>query len=226
MSSDFVPISPSVNSGLSDAQGPSLIQNENGTLRIIKRYPENGVPKNGAPFAVDIEVAMEKTWNNSILGVGCTEMTVIAYDPQWREILGYANIDPALFSCTGSARLIFDSNFIPDREHPVMFDVIWNNDFVKDISSLNKTWKTDPIMRSKVLTLEKGQKEGVATGLYSEPTEPWYDFDYSQNSALFGINTTLKRVITMTAIGAGVYFAFPFFPVIKKGIKKAAEGFK
>ncbi|WP_020402797.1 hypothetical protein [Gracilimonas tropica] len=207
---------------LSDAPNPSLIQNENGSLRIVKRYPANGVPKKGIPFAIDVEVTMEKTFNNSVLGVGCTEMTVIAYDPQYRTILGSANIDPSLFSCTGTGKLIFSEKFVPDKNHPVMFDVVWNNDFRKDISSLNKTWDTNPIMRSGVLTLDVDEKEGLATGLYAKPTEPWYNFEYTKTSALFGINTTLKRVITISAIGVGVYFAAPFFPVIKNGIKNIA----
>lgn len=226
MSSNFVTISPAVSPGLSDSHEPSLIQNDKGSLRIVKRYPESGNPPKGTPFAIDVEVTMKKTWSTSVAGIGCTEMTVIAYDPQYRKILGFANIDPALFSCTGRGKLIFDSSFIPDENHPVMFDVVWNNNFVLNISSLDKKWDTKAILRSRVVTLEKGEKEGIAHGLYAQPTEPWYDFDYTPNSALFGINTTLKRVITITAIGAGVYFAMPFFPVIKKGISQAAEAFK
>lgn len=218
MESGFVHTTKPVlnNLGLNDFPHDRLIENERAYLKIIKRHPKQGQPAEGQRFAIDVEVWSKKPfWTTDL---GCEDLTVVAYEPQRRKIIAFTNIEPSAFmDCVGTATLRFDEEFKGQSWYPVMLEVISNNNFELKPSDLDLKWETNPLLRSGIITLEKGESEGRNDGLYANPTSPWYE-----NQGFMALNTTMKRIITIAGIGAAVYFTAPFFPVIRRSIKGLA----
>ena len=221
MNSGFV--HPPQSTGLSDSSiQANLVANDSGSLRIIGRNPKSGNPARGIPFSIDVEINISKSFSNSLAGLTCPDVTVIALDPQWNTVYGFVNIEPAaLQGCVGTGKIIFNTDFVPNATSPVQLKAFYNKNFKQSASELVSSGKA--IMSSKVMAMNMDEETGRNAGIYATAEDPWYDIDYTPDSALFGINQTMKRVITIAGIGAGIYFAAPFFPMIKRGIKTIAK---
>ncbi|WP_445664391.1 hypothetical protein [Fodinibius sp. AD559] len=211
-------------SGLGEAGiSGNIISSEAGELRIIGRYPERGRPKSGVPFSVDVEVDIYRTFWNSFLMVVCPDVVVAALDPQNRKVFAMSRIITSMWEgCRGQARLLFDRSFVPDRHHPVIFELHYSNVTEANIS------QAQPLATSKVMTLDLDIEEGQQSGVYAPPTEPWYQIDLPVASgALSGVNSTLTKALWLTGIGAGAYFLAPLMPGLRDSVKKfAAENTK
>lgn len=196
----------------------NIISSEAGELRIIGRYPERGRPKSGVPFSVDVEVDIYRTFWNSFLMVVCPDVVVAALDPQKRKVLAMSRIITNMWDgCRGQARLVFDRSFVPDRHHPVIFELHRSNVAETDITS------AEPLAKSKVMTLDLDIDQGQQSGVYAPPTQPWYQIDLPVASgALSGVNSTLTKALWLVGIGAGAYFLAPLMPGLRDSVKEFA----
>ena len=196
----------------------NVISSEVGELRIIGRHPKRGLPKSGTPFSVDVEVDIYRTFWNSVLYVSCPDTVVVALDPQTRGVLALTRITTSMWQgCRGQARLVFPRSFIPDRQHPVLFELHKGDVTEATISA------QEPMARSKVMTLDLDIQQGQQSGVYAPPTEPWYQIDLpNAQSAFSGVNKTLNKVLWLVGIGAGVYFFAPLMPGIRDSVKQIA----
>ena len=206
-------------SGLGEtAISGNIISSETGELRIIGRYPERGLPKSGAPFSVDIEVDRYRTFWNSVLYVSCPDVVVVALDPQHRKVLALSRITTSMWEgCRGQARLVFDRSFIPDRQHPVIFELHESTVTEATVASAK------PLAASKVMTLDLDIDQGQQSGVYAPPTQPWYQLDLPDpKGALRGVDNTLTKALWLIGIGAGAYFFAPLMPGIRDSVKQIA----
>lgn len=194
----------------------NIISSEAGEVRIIGRYPERGVPKNGAPFSVDIEIDRYRNFWNSFLLISCPDAVIAALDPQSRKVLAISRILTSMWDgCRGQTRLVFGRSFRPDRNHPVIFELHPSNVTEANIS------EAKPLAASKVMTLDLDIEEGQQSGVYAPPTEPWYQISLpSPQSAFTGVNNTLTKALWLVGIGAGAYFLGPLMPGLRDSMKK------
>lgn len=197
----------------------NIISSQAGELRIIGRYPERGLPKSGIPFSLDIEVDIYRTFWNSFLYVSCPDAVVAALDPQTRGVLAMTRITTSMWDgCRGQARLVFSRSFVPDRQHPVLFEL-----HKSDVSEATVK-SAQPMAKSKVMTLDLDIEQGQQSGVYSKPTEPWYQIDLPNPQGAFnGVNSTLNKVLWLIGIGAGVYFLAPLMPGLRDSMKQIVQ---
>ncbi|MDR8389874.1 hypothetical protein NC796_01910 [Aliifodinibius sp. S!AR15-10] len=197
----------------------NIISSEAGEVRIIGRYPERGVPKNGVPFSVDIEIDRYRNFWNSFLLIACPDAVIAALDPQSRKVLAISRILTSMWDgCRGQTRLVFGRSFRPDRNHPVIFELHPSNVTEANIS------EAKPLAASKVMTLDLDIEEGQQSGVYAPPTEPWYQISLpSPQSAFSGVNSTLTKVLWLVGIGAGAYFLGPLIPGMRDSLKTIAN---
>lgn len=193
----------------------NIISSEAGEVRIIGRYPERGVPKNGVPFSVDIEIDRYRNFWNSFLLIVCPDAVIAALDPQSRKVLAISRILTSMWDgCRGQTRLVFGRSFRPDRNHPVIFELHTSNVTEANIS------EAKPLATSKVMTLDLDIEEGQQSGVYAPPTEPWYQIDLPDTSGAFsGVNSTLTKALWLVGIGAGAYFLGPLMPGLRDSMK-------
>ena len=193
----------------------NIISSEAGEVRIIGRYPERGLPKNGVPFSVDIEIDRYRNFWNSFLLIACPDAVIAALDPQTRKVLAISRILTSMWDgCRGQTRLVFGRSFRPDRHHPVIFELHPSNVTEANIS------EAKPLAASKVMTLDLDIEEGQQSGVYAPPTEPWYQISLpSPQSAFSGVNSTLTKALWLVGIGAGAYFLGPLMPGLRDSMK-------
>ena len=196
----------------------NIISSEAGEVRIIGRYPERGVPKNGVPFSVDIEIDRYRNFWNSFLLIACPDAVIAALDPQSRKVLAISRILTSMWDgCRGQTRLVFGRSFRPDRHHPVIFELHPSNVTEANIS------EAKPLAASKVMTLDLDIDQGQQSGVYAPPTEPWYQISLpNPQSAFSGVNSTLTKVLWLVGIGAGAYFLGPLIPGMRDSVKQMA----
>ncbi|WP_441000778.1 hypothetical protein [Fodinibius sp. SL11] len=197
----------------------NIISSEAGEVRIIGRYPERGVPKNGVPFSVDIEIDRYRNFWNSFLLIACPDAVIVALDPQTRKVLAISRILTSMWDgCRGQTRLVFGRSFRPDRNHPVIFELHPSNVTEANISGAK------PLAASKVMTLDLDIEEGQQSGVYAPPTEPWYQISLpNPQSAFSGVNNTLTKALWLVGIGAGAYFLGPLIPGMRDSLKNIAN---
>ena len=193
----------------------NIISSEAGEVRIIGRYPERGVPKNGVPFSVDIEIDRYRNFWNSFLLITCPDAVIAALDPQSRKVLAISRILTSMWDgCRGQTRLVFGRSFRPDRNHPVIFELHPSNVTEANIS------EAKPLAASKVMTLDLDIDQGQQSGVYAPPTEPWYQISLpNPQSAFSGVNSTLTKALWLIGIGAGAYFRGPLMPGLRDSMK-------
>ena len=196
----------------------NIISSEAGEVRIIGRYPERGVPKNGVPFSVDIEIDRYRNFWNSFLLIACPDAVIAALDPQTRKVVAISRILTSMWDgCRGQTRLVFGRSFRPDRNHPVIFELHPSNVTEANIS------EAKPLAASKVMTLDLDIEEGQQSGVYAPPTEPWYQISLpNPQSAFSGVNSTLTKALWLVGIGAGAYFLGPLIPGLRDSVKQMA----
>ena len=197
----------------------NIISSEAGEVRIIGRYPERGVPKNGVPFSVDIEIDRYRNFWNSFLLIACPDAVIAALDPQSRKVLAISRILTSMWDgCRGQTRLVFGRSFRPDRNHPVIFELHPSNVTEANIS------EAKPLAASKVMTLDLDIDQGQQSGVYAPPTEPWYQISLpNPQSAFSGVNSTLTKALWLVGIGAGAYFLGPLIPGMRDSLKNIAN---
>ncbi len=197
----------------------NIISSEAGEVRIIGRYPERGLPKNGVPFSVDIEIDRYRNIWNSFLLISCPDAVIAALDPQSRKILAISRILTSMWDgCRGQTRLVFGRSFRPDRNHPVIFELHPSNVTETNIS------EAKPLAASKVMTLDLDIDQGQQSGVYAPPTEPWYQISLpSPQSAFNGVNSTLTKALWLVGLGAGAYFLAPLMPGLRDSIKQLSK---
>ena len=197
----------------------NIISSEEGEVRIIGRYPERGLPKNGVPFSVDIEIDRYRNFWNSFLLIACPDAVIAALDPQSRKVLAISRILTSMWDgCRGQTRLVFGRSFRPDRHHPVIFELHPSNVTEANIS------EAKPLAASKVMTLDLDIEKGQQSGVYAPPTEPWYQISLpNPQSAFSGVNSTLTKVLWLVGIGAGAYFLGPLIPGMRDSLKNIAN---
>ncbi|TYP93540.1 hypothetical protein LX73_1246 [Fodinibius salinus] len=197
----------------------NIISTEVGELRIIGRHPERGLPKSGVPFSIDIEIDRYRNFWNSFLLISCPDAVVAALDPQSRKVLAISRILTSMWDgCRGQTRLVFGRSFRPDRNHPVIFELHPGNVTEATIS------EAKPLATSKVMTLDLDIEEGTQSGVYAEPTEPWYEISLpNPQSAFSGVNSTLTKALWLVGIGAGAYFLGPLMPGLRDSLKQITQ---
>ncbi len=198
----------------------NVIASDRAELRIIGRHPERGLPKNGTPFSVDIELETFRSWATvffmPILASwgACPDAVVVARSAETGRVWAARRMKTSLWeNCRGQARLVFDRAFRPDANHRIVFELY------PDGVDVNRLQDKDRIERSAAMTLDLGVEDGLQSGLYAPPTRPWHELPtLGAGSALGEVNTMLKRVIVIAGLGAGFYFAIPLLPGLRDGI--------
>lgn len=206
--------------GLGEAptQG-NIISSTAGDVRIVGRYPERGLPKAGTPFSVDVEVERYRNFWNSALYISCPDAVVVGRDPQTRAALAMTRITTSMWDgCRGQARLVFNRGFVPDRAHPVIFELYQGSVTQYELP------EAEPLARSLVMTLDLDIEQGQQSGVYATPTQPWYQFHFpSPTGAFSAVNGTLSKVLWLAGLGAAVYFLGPMLPGLRDSLAKAAN---
>lgn len=145
----------------------NIISSEAGEVRIIGRYPERGVPKNEAPFSVDIEIDRYRNFWNSFLLIACPDAVIAALDPQSRKVLAISRILTSMWDgCRGQTRLVFGRSFRPDRNHPVIFELHPSNVTEANISEAKPLEETVASSKSAAALKHAGfLSMGIAIGI-------------------------------------------------------------
>ena len=202
----------------------NVIASDKAELRIIGRNPERGLPKDGVPFSLDIELETFRSWATVIFMPifaswgACPDALVVVRSAGTGRVWAAQRMKTSMWdNCRGQARLVFDRDFRPDAAHRIVFELYPDG---VDVNNLNDN---DRIDRSAPMTLDLGVEDGRQSGVYAPPTQSWYELPAMRaGSALSDVNTLLKRVIVLGGLGAGFYFAAPLLPGLRDGLKELA----
>ena len=203
----------------------NVIASDKAELRIIGRNPQRGLPKDGVPFSLDIEIETFRNWATVIFMPifaswgACPDAIVLVRSADTGRVWAVQRMKTSMWdNCRGQARLIFDRDFRPDANHRVVFELY------PDGVDVNNLKETDRIERSAAMTLDLGVEDGQQSGIYAPPTQSWYELPTMKaGSALGEVNTLLKRMIVIAGVGAGFYFAAPLLPGLRDGLKELAS---
>ena len=195
----------------------NVISSDKAELRIIGRHPERGLPREGLPFSLDIELETFRNWATVIFMPifaswgACPDAIVVVRSADNGRVWAVQRMKTSMWdNCRGQARLVFDRDFRPDGNHRVVFELY------PDGVDLHNLKESDRIERSAAMTLDLGVDEGRQSGIYAPPTQSWYEVPATRaGSALGEVNTLLKRVIVIAGVGAGFYFAAPLLPGLR-----------
>lgn len=214
--------------------GLSDVINEVGlNLRIMRRYPESGIPPIGTPFAIDVEVKTERAGINALrpenwFAVGgfirCVDAVIVArgrYDHNGR-VWAYTNVTTSQLSgCTGTSRLIFDTQFRPDERHWIRLEVYRERTSREDIES----GKAQPLAMTSDFLFNRSQSSLINAGVISTPaipvTERITNAVIGPAGSMERIAKTTRNITVLALLGAGAYFTYPLWPQIQREIKKA-----
>ena len=211
--------------GLGSSQiAGNVISSDKADLRIIGRHPESGLPGDGVPFSLDIEVETYRNWTKvffmPILASwgACPDAVVVVRSADIGRVWGTQRIRTAMMdNCRGQARLVFHRDFSPTPHQRVVFELYPDGVDVNNLSG------NDLIERSPIMSLDIGQSEGQQSGVYAPPTQSWREFPavkFSAGSTLGEVNTLLKRGLIVAGVGAGFYFLSPLLPGFRDGVQK------
>lgn len=200
----------------------NVIASDKAELRIIGRNPQRGLPREGVPFSLDLELETFRSWATVIFMPifaswgACPDALVVVRSADTGRVWGAQRLITSMWdNCRAQARLVFDREFRPDANHRVVFELYPDG---VDVSNLQKK---DRIERSMAMTLDLGVEDGKQSGVYAPPTTSWYELPtMGGGSALGEVNTMLKRVIIIAGVGAGFYFAAPLLPGLRDGVKQ------
>jgi hypothetical protein len=190
-------------------------------LRIVDRSPSSGSPAPGVPFSISVEVQTSNNEDWLDIPFWCPDAFVVIKSAHSGRVWTSKYISTRFTNnCTGRDRLIFNADFTPDNNHPVIFE-IYKDD---NITSLSDTEHTEPIAVSDVVHLGYSLREGRNAGFYDVPYSslPEVINEDAKEGGLAGLNSILGKATFLVAAGAGIYFLSPFFPAIKRGFKKIA----
>src|SRR6056297_1354 len=198
----------------------NVISSDKAELRIIGRHPERGLPKDGVPFSLDIEIETFRNWATVIFMPilaswgACPDALVVVRSAGSGRVWAAQRMKTSMWeNCRGQARLVFDREFRPDANHRIVFELY------PDGVDVNNLQENDRIERSAAMTLDLGVEDGQQSGIYAPPTQSWYELPTMKaGSALGEVNTLLKRVIVIAGVGAGFYFAAPLLPGLRDGV--------
>lgn len=199
----------------------NIIASDKAELRIIGRNPERGLPKEGVPFSLDIEIETFRNWTKVFFlpflanWGACPDALVVVRSADNGRVWGAQRMRTSMWqNCRGQARLVFDREFRPDAAHRVVFELYPDGVDIHDLRD------KDRIERSTTMTLDLGVEDGQQSGVYAPPTQSWYQIPTMKaGSALGEVNTLLKRVVVIAGVGAGFYFISPMLPGLRDGIK-------
>lgn len=200
----------------------NIIATDKAELRIIGRNPQRGLPRVGVPFSLDLEIETFRNWAKVFFlpflasWGACPDALVVVRSADNGRVWGAQRMKTSMWeNCRAQARLIFDRNFRPDANHKVVFELYPDG---VDINNLQEKYR---IEQSMAMTLDLGVEDGQQSGVYAPPTRSWYELPTMKaGSALGEVNTMLKRVIIIAGVGAGFYFAAPFLPGLRDGMKQ------
>lgn len=207
--------------GLGDPRiAGNVIASDKAELRIIGRTPERGLPKDGVPFSLDIEIETFRNWATVFFlpflasWGACPDALVVVRSAGTGRVWGAQRMKTSMWeNCRGQARLVFDRDFRPDANHRIVFEL-----YPDGVDTGNLQDK-DRIERSMPMTLDLGVEEGKQSGVYAPPTQSWIDLPTLKAGSTLGeVNTLLKRVIVIAGVGAGFYFAAPLLPGLRDGV--------
>ncbi|MEX2404089.1 MAG: hypothetical protein WD625_08140 [Balneolales bacterium] len=197
--------------GLSDLV-PGMLSYQ---MRVIRRYPEKGLPAPGLPFAVDVEVKTVRDY-----GI-CVNATVVAREVTSTgegEILAKANVRTSTFSgCRGSTKLVFDPAFRPTKDRLVQLEIYDGSPGVGQLTPSRAGSISSPIH------FGFSEKEGQDAGIYDKPTPGLLQ---PIENPFGDIGKSLNKVLWVAGLGLGAYLMTPFFPVLKVGGQKIASRLK
>ena len=200
----------------------NVIASDKAELRIIGRNPQRGLPREGVPFSLDLEIETFRNWAKVFFAPflaswgACPDALVVVRSAGTGRVWGAQRMRTSMWeNCRGQARLVFDRDFRPDATHRIVFELYPEG---VDIGNLQEK---DRIERSMAMTLDLGVEDGQQSGIYAPPTRSWYELPTMKaGSALGEVNTMLKRVIIIAGVGAGFYFAAPLLPGLRDGMKQ------
>ncbi|MBE9047792.1 hypothetical protein IQ255_25920 [Pleurocapsales cyanobacterium LEGE 10410] len=200
----------------------NVIASDKAELRIIGRNPQRGIPREGVPFSLDIEIETFRNWATVFFlpflasWGACPDALVVVRSADNGRVWGVQRMRTSMWeNCRGQARLVFDKDFRPDANHRIVFELY------PDGVDVNNLQDKDRIERSMPMTLDLGVEDGQQSGIYAPPTRSWYELPTMKaGSALGEVNTMLKRVIVIAGVGAGFYFMAPLLPGFRDGLKE------
>ena len=200
----------------------NVITSDKAELRIIGRNPQRGLPREGVPFSLDLEIETFRNWATVIFMPifanwgACPDALVVVRSADNGRVWGAQRMRTSIWeNCRAQARLIFDREFRPDAYHRIVFEIY------PDGVDINNLQEKDRIERSMAMTLDLGEEDGQQSGIYAPPTRSWYELPAMKaGSALGEVNTMLRRVIIIAGVGAGFYFAAPLLPGLRDGVKQ------
>lgn len=213
-----------LNDGLGNLNiGSNIISSDAADLRIIGRNPSAGAPRPGVPFTLDVEIETFRNWWKVVFfpfGANygaCPDALVVVRSANDGRVWAAARTKTSMMqNCRDQMRLIFDQQFRPDSQHPVVFEIY------PDSVNINDLRESNLIEKSRVMTLDIGMQEGQESGIYSNPTSTWYQATGNAVGNAFGqLTTTLRQVTLVAAAGAGLYLMAPLMPGIRDGLKNA-----
>ena len=199
----------------------NVIASDTAELRIIGRHPERGLPKEGVPFSLDIEVETFRSWATVVFMPilaswgACPDALVVVRSSDTGRVLGAQRMRTSLWqNCRAQARLVFDRDFRPHAGRRVVFELYPDG---VDISNLRER---DRIEQSAPISLDLGVDDGRQSGVYAPPTASWHQIPAMRaGSTLSEVNSLLRRVVMIAGLGAGFYFISPMLPGLRDGIK-------
>jgi hypothetical protein len=200
----------------------NVIATDKAELRIIGRNPQRGLPREGVPFSLDLEIETFRNWAKvfflpflSSWGA-CPDALVVVRSADNGRVWGAQRMRTSMWeNCRAQARLVFDRDFRPDATNRIVFELY------PDGVDINNLQEKDRIEQSMAMTLDLGVEDGQQSGIYAPPTRSWYELPTMKaGSALGEVNTMLKRVIIIAGVGAGFYFAAPLLPGLRDGVKQ------
>jgi hypothetical protein len=199
----------------------NVISTDKAELRIIGRHPERGLPKEGVPFSLDIEVETFRNWATVVFMPilaswgACPDALVVVRSADTGRVLGAQRMRTSMWqNCRAQARLVFDRDFRPHAGRRVVFELYPDG---VDVSNLRES---DRIEQSAPISLDLGVDDGRQSGVYAPPTASWHQIPAMRaGSTLSEVNSLLRRVVVIAGLGAGFYFISPMLPGLRDGIK-------
>lgn len=202
---------PSSHSGFSD-----LVSNVSSyELRILKRYPDSGLPATGMPFALDIEV---KTFREYYICVNATVVARGASGAFAGQRLAATKITTSTFSgCGGTGRMVFPADWQPTADNLVQFEVYYGEPANHLLTTSRAGAVTIPI------NLGLSQKESKNAGIIT-PNPP-----KTNNNTLFSmpgvpdVSGITRNIAIIAGAGVGAYLLFLGTPAIRSASNRTAK---
>jgi len=188
------------------------------SVKVVNRFPSKGLPPKNVPFALEIEVDVDRTaasqarefytgWLLAVNAGRCPDAVIAArkaYSPD-QEVLAVADvITDFTKGCTGSVKLSFPKSYRPSEKDWIQLEVYDEGTTEEQIEN----GEVDPIFTGQKFQPRISYKQGVNAGVYEQKTGV---LGFQQGSlnpfagAFSGVGNTIKSLTTLIVVGTGGY---------------------